>query len=116
MYRPPLNPCPCCYQGDPVRDCTRTPAPTTRRLRRISRPLLDQIDTGGEAQRGDDDWLTDARLGELAARGLREAAGLRRNRTGIGWMAPPPAREESKPAHLDVGRLEHVVSPLLSNV
>ncbi|MCK6563692.1 MAG: YifB family Mg chelatase-like AAA ATPase [Dehalococcoidia bacterium] len=39
-----MNPCPCGYYGDPVRDCTCAPPLVSRYQRRISGPLLDRID------------------------------------------------------------------------
>jgi Magnesium chelatase, subunit ChlI len=38
-------PCPCGYYGDPVKECTCSPAMMTRYQKRISGPLLDRIDT-----------------------------------------------------------------------
>ncbi len=39
-----MNPCPCGYYGDSVRDCTCPPPLVSRYQRRISGPLLDRID------------------------------------------------------------------------
>ena len=39
-----MNPCPCGYFGDPVRECTCSPAIVTRYQKRLSGPLLDRID------------------------------------------------------------------------
>lgn len=39
-----MNPCPCGYLGDPLRECSCTPAEIKRYLRRISGPLMDRID------------------------------------------------------------------------
>lgn len=62
-----MNPCPCGYFGDPVRECTCTPATVTRYQKRISGPLLDRIDIHAEVPRVDFDKLTDDRLGEPSA-------------------------------------------------
>jgi magnesium chelatase family protein len=40
-----MNPCPCGYYGDPVKECTCSPAMVSRYQKRISGPLLDRIDT-----------------------------------------------------------------------
>lgn len=59
-----MNPCPCGYFGDPVREC-RCPASTvTRYQKRISGPLLDRIDIHLEVPRIDYDQLSDRRAGE----------------------------------------------------
>lgn len=39
-----MNPCPCGYLGDPLRECQCSPAEIKRYLRRISGPLMDRID------------------------------------------------------------------------
>jgi len=62
-----MNPCPCGYFGDPVRECTCSPATVTRYQKRISGPLLDRIDIHVEVPRVDFDKLTDDRLGEPSA-------------------------------------------------
>jgi len=62
-----MNPCPCGYFGDPVRECTCSPSTVTRYQKRISGPLLDRIDIHVEVPRVDFDKLTDDRLGEPSA-------------------------------------------------
>ena len=62
-----MNPCPCGYWGDPVRECTRSPATVTRYQKRISGPLLDRIDIHIEVPRVDYEKLTDDRRGEPSA-------------------------------------------------
>jgi magnesium chelatase family protein len=59
-----MNPCPCGYHGDPVRECTCSMSTVTRYQKRISGPLLDRIDIHVEVPRVDYDKLTDERLGE----------------------------------------------------
>ncbi len=46
-----LNPCPCGYHGDPVRECTCTPHQAQRYITRLSGPLLDRIDISIEVPR-----------------------------------------------------------------
>jgi magnesium chelatase family protein len=45
------NPCPCGFDGDPVRECTCSPGEAHRYARRISGPLLDRIDMHVEVPR-----------------------------------------------------------------
>jgi magnesium chelatase family protein len=59
-----LNPCPCGYYGDPVRECTCSMQAISRYQKRISGPLLDRIDINVEVPRVDVDKLTADRLGE----------------------------------------------------
>ncbi len=71
-----MNPCPCGYYGDPVKECTCTPAMVTRYQKRISGPLLDRIDIHIEVPRVEYERLSDDRLGEpsVAIRKRVEAA------------------------------------------
>ncbi len=64
MFVAAMNPCPCGYYGDPVRECTCSMTTITRYQKRISGPLLDRIDIHIEVPRVDYDKLTDDRLGE----------------------------------------------------
>jgi magnesium chelatase family protein len=64
MFLAAMNPCPCGYHGDPVRECTCSMSTITRYQKRISGPLLDRIDIHIEVPRVDYDKLTAERLGE----------------------------------------------------
>ena len=64
MFISAMNPCPCGYYGDPVRECTCSLSTISRYQKRISGPLLDRIDIHVEVPRVDYDKLTDERLGE----------------------------------------------------
>ena len=59
-----MNPCPCGYYGDPVRECTCSMQTISRYQKRISGPLLDRIDIHVEVPRVDYDKLASDRLGE----------------------------------------------------
>ncbi len=59
-----MNPCPCGYFGDPLKECTCSPANVTRYQKRISGPLLDRIDIHAEVPRVEFDKLSSDRLGE----------------------------------------------------
>lgn len=39
-----LNPCPCGYYGDPIRECSCSPLQVQRYISQLSEPLLDRID------------------------------------------------------------------------
>lgn len=77
-----MNPCPCGYFGDPVRECRCPSSTVTRYQKRISGPLLDRIDIHLEVPRIDYDQLSDRRAGERSevvrerverARGIQSA-------------------------------------------
>jgi len=61
-----MNPCPCGYFGDPIKECTCNPATVTRYQKRISGPLLDRIDIHIEVPRVEFEKLADDRAGEPA--------------------------------------------------
>ena len=71
-----MNPCPCGYYGDPIRECTCSMRTVSRYQKRISGPLLDRIDIHTEVPRVNYEKLTDERLGEPseAIRGRVERA------------------------------------------
>ena len=48
-----MNPCPCGYYGDSLRECTCAPGLVSRYQKRISGPLLDRIDMFVEVPRVD---------------------------------------------------------------
>jgi magnesium chelatase family protein len=59
-----MNPCPCGYFGDPVKECTCNLSIVSRYQKRLSGPLLDRIDIHIDVPRVEYDKLTDDRLGE----------------------------------------------------
>jgi magnesium chelatase family protein len=61
-----MNPCPCGYHGDPIRECSCSPSTVTRYQKRISGPLLDRIDIHIEVPRVEFEKLADDRLGETS--------------------------------------------------
>jgi len=63
-----MNPCPCGWAGDPVKECTCSPSVISRYQKRLSGPLLDRIDIHVEVPRVDYEKLTSDRLGEPSAR------------------------------------------------
>ena len=59
-----MNPCPCGYFGDPVKECTCSTSTVSRYQKRISGPMLDRIDIHVDVPRVDYQKLTDERRGE----------------------------------------------------
>jgi magnesium chelatase family protein len=59
-----MNPCPCGYYGDPVKECKCSSSEITRYHKRISGPLLDRIDMFIEVPRIEFEKLTDDTIGE----------------------------------------------------
>ncbi len=59
-----MNPCPCGYYNDPVKECTCSLTNVLRYQKRISGPLLDRIDIHVEVPRVDYEKLSGDRLGE----------------------------------------------------
>jgi magnesium chelatase family protein len=97
-----MNPCPCGWHNDPVKECTCSPSIVTRYQKRISGPLLDRIDIHIEVPRVDYDKLSDDRLGEPSAaiRARVEAARQRQRQRFAGTkllcnadMGPAEVRE-----------------------
>jgi magnesium chelatase family protein len=62
-----MNPCPCGYYGDPVKECTCSSTAIARYQKKISGPLLDRMDICVEVPRVDYEKLSDNRLGETSA-------------------------------------------------
>jgi magnesium chelatase family protein len=75
MFISAMNPCPCGYYGDPVRECTCSMQTISRYQKRISGPLLDRIDIHIEVPRVDYQKLTDERMGERSEVQRRRFAG-----------------------------------------
>jgi magnesium chelatase family protein len=72
-----MNPCPCGYYGDPVKECTCSPSHVARYQKRMSGPFLDRVDIFVEVPRVDYEKLTDDRLGEESARVQARVAATR---------------------------------------
>jgi magnesium chelatase family protein len=62
-----MNPCPCGWFSDPVRECSCTNTMVTRYQKRVSGPLLDRIDIHIEVPRVEYEKLSDDRQGEPSA-------------------------------------------------
>ncbi|MDM7998752.1 MAG: YifB family Mg chelatase-like AAA ATPase [Dehalococcoidia bacterium] len=59
-----MNPCPCGFHGDTLRECRCSSSEVARYTKRISGPLLDRIDVFVEVPRVDYEKLADDALGE----------------------------------------------------
>jgi magnesium chelatase family protein len=59
-----MNPCPCGYYGDLIKECTCSASMISRYQKRISGPLLDRIDIFVQVPRVDYEKLADERMGE----------------------------------------------------
>jgi magnesium chelatase family protein len=62
-----MNPCPCGFFGDPVKECSCSATAIARYQKRISGPLLDRIDIHVEVPRVDYEKLADKRNAETSA-------------------------------------------------
>src|SRR5512136_1994162 len=81
-----MNPCPCGYFNDPVKECTCSLTNVLRYQKRISGPLLDRIDIHIEVPRVDYDKLSDQRLGEpstVIQKRVEAARQIQRNRFSL---------------------------------
>jgi magnesium chelatase family protein len=62
-----MNPCPCGYYGDPVRECACSPIQRERYFHRLSGPLLDRIDLQVRVPRPEPEELLSRQPGEPSA-------------------------------------------------
>lgn len=62
-----LNPCPCGYYQDPVKECTCSPSTIARYQKRISGPLLDRIDIHITVPRVEYEKLSGNRISESSS-------------------------------------------------
>ncbi len=77
-----MNPCPCGYHGDPVKECTCSLTQVLRYQKRISGPLLDRIDIHIDVPRVDYEKLAGDRLGEPSATIQARVEGARERQRG----------------------------------
>lgn len=74
-----MNPCPCGYYGDPLKECRCAPTQITKYQNRLSGPFLDRIDIFIEVPRVDYDKLSGDHHGESSA-AISERVGQARKR------------------------------------
>jgi magnesium chelatase family protein len=83
MLAAAMNPCPCGYAGDTVRECTCAPSQVARYAKRISGPLMDRIDLHVEVPRVDFEKLagrTEPESSELVRQRVEAARDRQRAR------------------------------------
>ena len=96
-----MNPCPCGYYGDPVKECTCTNSTISRYQKRISGPLLDRIDIHVEVPRVEYEKLADNRLGETSsAIRARVEAARKRQRERFKDVEGVTCNAEMRPAEM----------------
>jgi magnesium chelatase family protein len=96
-----MNPCPCGYYGDPVKECTCSSSTISRYQKKISGPLLDRIDIHVEVPRVDYEKLSDQRLGETStAIRARVEAARKRQRDRFKDVQGVSCNAEMRPAEI----------------
>ncbi|MEO8288708.1 MAG: YifB family Mg chelatase-like AAA ATPase [Chloroflexota bacterium] len=96
-----MNPCPCGYYGDPVKECTCSNSTISRYQKKISGPLLDRIDIHVEVPRVDYDKLSDNRQGETSASiRARVEAARKRQRERFRDVQGVTCNAEMRPAEI----------------
>jgi magnesium chelatase family protein len=101
MFIGAMNPCPCGWYGDPVKECTCSNSMVSRYQKRISGPLLDRIDIHMDVPRVEYEKLSDDRLGEPSA-AIRERveAARERQRRRFGGQGGLLANADMGPAQV----------------
>ncbi|MBF6613109.1 MAG: YifB family Mg chelatase-like AAA ATPase [Chloroflexi bacterium] len=96
-----MNPCPCGYFGDPVKECTCSNSTVARYQKKISGPLLDRMDIHIEVPRVDYEKLSDTRLGESSnAIRRRVEAARKRQRERFAGVRGVSCNAEMRPAEI----------------
>jgi magnesium chelatase family protein len=100
-----MNPCPCGYLGDPVRECQCGVEEIRRYRSRISGPLLDRIDLHIEMSAVPWKELTADRAGEASSvvcervNAARAQQHARFSRPGLGFNAAMTSRDVKRHCH-----------------
>lgn len=96
-----MNPCPCGYYGDSLRECTCSSTAVARYRKKISGPLMDRMDISVEVPRVDYEKLSDQRLGETsAAIKARVEAARRKQRERFSEVRGVTCNAEMRPAEI----------------
>ena len=92
-----MNPCPCGFASDPVRECICTPSAVFRYRKRISGPLLDRIDLFAEVPRVEYEKLIEKTDAESSAQVRERIEGAREVQRGRLGGAPIITNSEMGP-------------------
>jgi len=115
-----MNPCPCGYHGDPLRQCRCTPVQIQRYLTRISGPLLDRIDIHIEVPRVPHEDLMRREDGEPSAAVRERVASARAaQQERFAALAESADKKPSNPLYCNAqmgSRLTRELCPLSSEV
>jgi magnesium chelatase family protein len=95
-----MNPCPCGYYTDPIKECTCSLSTINRYQKRISGPLLDRIDIQVEVPRVDYDQLSSDRLGEPSSEVQKRVEQARRTQEGRLRNSPRSANGDMVPKEI----------------
>ncbi|HEX3052403.1 MAG TPA: ATP-binding protein [Aggregatilineaceae bacterium] len=101
-----MNPCPCGYYGDPVKECTCSISAIRRYQQRLSGPMLDRIDIHVDVPRVDYDKLTDDRRGEPSS-AIRARVEAARNRQRYRFRDEPRLQSNADMGASDIRRFCH---------
>jgi magnesium chelatase family protein len=92
-----MNPCPCGYYGDPVKECTCSSGEVSRYRKRISGPLLDRIDVFVEVPHVDYEKLASNEGGESSAKVQARVEGARQIQRNRFNQAKPACNADMSP-------------------
>jgi magnesium chelatase family protein len=95
-----MNPCPCGYYGDAVKECTCAPGVISRYQKRISGPLLDRVDIHVEVPRIAYEKLADKRQVEGSASIRRRVQAARERQLERFGEQPLTCNAEMGPAEV----------------
>jgi len=101
-----MNPCPCGYYGDPVKECTCSISAIRRYQQRLSGPMLDRIDIHVDVPRVDYENLTAHRRGEPSS-AIRARVEAARDRQRIRFRGEPRLQSNADMGASDIRRFCH---------
>lgn len=101
-----MNPCPCGYLGDSLRNCRCTPEQINRYRHRISGPLLDRIDMQVEVPRLKPDELQACAHGETSAQVRARVQQARQRRVSASGCAVADMTAPAAEAACSLGKEE----------
>ena len=116
-----MNPCPCGYHGDPLKECSCTPMQIHKYRAKVSGPLLDRIDIHVEVPPVRYRELVDDARGETsadiksrvnAAREIQKARFKRSRIHSNSQMSPSMVRKYSKPDDKGASLLQAAIDRL----